>query len=155
MLLFSLQAELAVHLQSAMVRYLTFLEREKIAAYFVCSCLFCHNRLWEMPSSKSGFVTETMLLKASRSPLAVQHHLELEEHSCGLRVAPGGPGMRKVEVGPIPASCCRQKFVSAVLCNCALRYLDSLSRALQGHLNWCLGGFQPHRVQLTFFWECF
>lgn len=35
MLLFSLQAELAVHLQSVMVRYLTFLEREKIAAYFV------------------------------------------------------------------------------------------------------------------------
>lgn len=34
-LLFSLQAELAAHLQSVVVRYLTFLEREKIAAYFV------------------------------------------------------------------------------------------------------------------------
>lgn len=54
-----------------------------------------------------------MLLKATRSLLAVQHHLEVEEHSRGLRVAPGGPGMRKrkVEVGPIPVSCCRQKSI--------------------------------------------
>lgn len=99
-----------------------------------------------------------MLLKASRSLLAMQHHLEVEEHSCGLRVAPGGPGMRKkkVEVGPIPVSCCRQK---SMCFSCIVQLCSQVSGQLVsgtvGSPELVSGGFSASQSAMTFFWECF
>lgn len=106
-LLFSLQAELAAHLQSVMVKYLTFLEREKIAAYFVIAdfgkCLPQRVALWQRGDAPEG------------QQIPVSSAASLGGGGTFLWAQGGswGPGMRKrkVEVGPIPASCCRQKSI--------------------------------------------